>query len=103
MLCKKYKTLYDFLNNGGHKEDYYYIFSKNEFKSLLMRNEIEPFLQKLRPHYYKSKLYYLDRTLTFKTLATILRQICKINKIPIESIIKYNNSLYYISYKISIV
>lgn len=95
--------LYDFLNTGACKEKNYYIFSKDAFKSLVMKNEIEAFLEKLRPHYYSSKLYYLDRKPTFKTFATILRQICKIHKIPIESIIKYNNSSYYISYKISIV
>ena len=86
--------LYDFLNDSGHKEVKYYIFSKTYFKSSCLKNKIAPFVQKLRECYFPSKLFYIDRKLTYKSFATILRQICKVNKIPIHSDIKYNKSAY---------
>ena len=95
--------LYKFLNKTGYIENKYYIFSKTEYKSAIMRNLIEPFIKIIRNYYYTSKRFYIDKAHTYKSFATILRQLCKANKIPIHSSLKYFKSSYIITYKILII
>ena len=94
--------IYKFLEKNANLDNEYYIFSKANFKSAIIKNEIGPLLTTLRPYYYISKLNYITKPQNFKTFCTILRQICKINNIPIESYIKYIKSEYFINYKILI-
>jgi hypothetical protein len=94
------KLLYDFLENVALLENNYYILSKSGYKSAGMKNLTEPFLKELRQYYYKSKLIYIDKSCTYKGFITVLRQVCKINQIPIHSFLKYSKSEYFINYKI---
>lgn len=95
--------LYSFLNKAGYIENNNYLFSKTEYKSAGMKDLIEPFIKNIRQYYHYSKLSYIDKSHTYKSFATILRQICKLNKIPFNSYIKYSKSIYMITYKILIV
>lgn len=92
--------LYEFLDNVAFLENNYYIFSKTNYKAALIKNVIPPFILNIRKYYYKSKQKYIDNATTYKGFVTILRQICKSNKIPIHSSIKYYKSDYVINYKI---
>lgn len=95
--------LYSFLNNAGYIDNNYYLFSKTEYKSATMKDLIEPFMKNIRQYYYHSKLFYINKSHTYKSVATILRQICKVHKIPFNSYIKYSKSAYIITYKILII
>ena len=38
---------------------------------------------KIKPYYFKSKQFYLERDKNYKNIITIIRQICKFNYIHI--------------------
>ena len=97
------ELIYDFLKKSAHIEDKYYIFSKTYYKSATIKKLIQPFLNNIRKYYHSSKCFYIDRMHTYKSFATILRQICRANEIPIHSVIKYFKSSYIIQYKILII
>ena len=79
-----------------------YIFSNVEYKRMCYHEQTKDILKTLRPHYYESKRFYLDRKLTFKSFSTILRQICKFVKIDISSRVVYTKSDYMIIYTIKL-
>ena len=79
-----------------------YVLNNNVYKRLVLFNELQPFLDNLKPHYYSSKQYYLDREMNYKRLVTVFRQLCKYFKIYIISNIKYNKSQYMLEYTIKL-
>jgi hypothetical protein len=84
------------------KEDNKYVFNKYIFKKMVLNENLEDFCSILSPYYHKSKLnIYVDRVHTYKTIATLLRQICKFNNINFNSKIKYLNSSYETNYYIT--
>ena len=89
---------FEFINNFCDKNNNQYIFSKESFKRIKMQDSIEPFCNKLKKHYFKSKYYYLEREMNYKNFITIIRQICKFHHIPFTSNIKYSKSKYEIKY-----
>ena len=77
-----------------------YILSKTLFKKAKLNNKIQPFIDLVKPHYYKSKLFYIERKMLYKNFVTIIRQICKLHEIGFVSTIKYSKSKYEIKYSI---
>jgi hypothetical protein len=94
-------TIYDFLDNTCEMNDNEYILKNTSYKKGVMLNYIEPFCKKIEPHYYLSKKHYVTKKINYKSLATIIRQICKFKNINIRSHITYNKSTYEIIYYIT--
>lgn len=82
------------------KNEKHYIFNIDSFKKGVYTEDIQNFIEFCKPYYYLSKRKYLERKLTHNSFATILRQICKYNKITYTSQIKYIKSTYDIVYYI---
>ena len=94
------EILLDFLDTNAIKQSNYYILDINTYKKSVLLDNINAFLEKLKPYYFKSKLFYLERKMTYNYLSTIIRQICKKNKISFTSKINYIGSEYNIVYYI---
>jgi hypothetical protein len=90
--------LFDLLEKTTLKTDKYYLVDINCYKKILFHKYHEPFLKRLRKHYYFSKLYYLDREFNYASFTNIVRQICKSNNVAFESKIIYHESTYTIDY-----
>jgi len=91
--------LIDFLKEHCSHNSVYYTFSKVNFKKIKFQNGVlENFFTDIKPFYFKSKLFYLERDKTYKNFITILRQICKFHAIPYTSKIVYSKSTYEIKY-----
>ena len=91
-----------FLKSNAEFRKTKYIFSKASFKKAVLTEQILSFFHNLKKNYYNSKKYYIERKITYKTVVTILRQICKFFHIPFASVIKYNKSSYEMEYHIII-
>jgi hypothetical protein len=96
----KLSILYNFLEEFCEKKDTYYIFENITFKKAQYNNKIVPFINLIKPYYFKSKYNYLERKMNYKNFTTLIRQICKNNLIPFTSKIFYFNSTYEIKYYI---
>ena len=94
--------IYEFIKKYGEEGTNNYIISKNSYKKANMNSDIDDFYKKLKEYYYTSKLFYIERKKSYKNFVTIIRQICKHNKIPFSSKIYYANSNYEIKYFIYI-
>ena len=97
---------YNFLNdissfkNESDGEIKYYLIDNTSFKKSQFNNKLQPFLDDLEKYYHLSKKFYIKRKLNYTKFITVLRQICKKNKIPFSSTIKYDKSSYNIIYYI---
>ena len=81
------------------KNEKCYIINSTMFKKGIFNHSINEFIEDCKQHYFSSKREkYLERKLTYASFITILRQICKYNKIVYTSQIKYANSEYDIHY-----
>jgi len=96
------EKLVAFLDQIVEKKNDAYVFSKAAFKTAQYKELIEDFCKSIEPYYFDSKKYYATRTMSYKNLVTIIRQICKYHFIPFTSNIKYYKSVYEISYTIII-
>lgn len=94
--------LYELLDIICTKTDKNYILNKDAFKKGVFNNKIKEFLEECKNFYHLSKQKYLEKSLTYNTFTTIVRQICNSNKIIYTSKIKYINSTYDIIYYIYI-
>lgn len=93
--------LYDFLDKIYlFKCDTYYTISPVSFKKACFLNIIDEFCDKIKNHYHISKNHYINREMNYNRLITVIRQICKYNKIPITSNVKYDKSKYSMQYYI---
>ena len=88
------------LNGIAVKNKNYYVLDENGFKKGLYNNTIQAFMETCKPYYHLSKRVYLEKKLTYTSFITVIRQICKYNKITYTHQIKYNNSSYNIIYYI---
>ena len=95
-------VLHELLIKICKREKNYYIFNNESYKKGNMYNLFEPFIESIKPYYYFSKQFYLDRQINFKMLATIIRQICNVQNIIYTNHIKYNKSNHEIHYYIYI-
>ena len=94
------ELFYNLLDNICSKNDKYYIFNNDAYKKGIFFNLISPFLDVCKPYYHISKRTYLERKLTYNSFTTIVRQICKFNKLEYTSKIKYDKTNYDIIYSI---
>ena len=97
--------LYDFLNIFCIIENNYYIIDNNCYKKSIFNNDnnINNFINHIKPYYKKQKLHYIERTINYNNLMTIIRHICKFKNIPYRNKIKYDKSKYEIIYYIKII
>jgi len=94
------KNLFEVLDSICLKNEKYYIFNMDAYKRGIYKETIPKFIESCLPFYHNSKRKYLEKKLTFKSFTTVLRQICKFNKITYTSRIKYDKSTYDIIYYI---
>tara|TARA_B100001063_G_C16760792_1_gene555824 strand:+ start:377 stop:706 length:330 start_codon:yes stop_codon:yes gene_type:complete len=80
------------------KHTNHYIIDDSSYKKAIFLNILKSFCDNLKNYYHKSKHHYITRDLNYSKLMTIIRQICKKNKIAITSQIKYDKSKYCINY-----
>lgn len=99
-LPVKIDLLFDLLDKICIKTDDYYLMNNEGYKKMLYHNYHVEFLETLKPLYHASKLFYIERDMSYNSFINIIRQICKINKIAYSSNIKYNDSVYKINYYI---
>jgi len=92
--------LFDFLKVNSTEKSNYYFFSKTHFKAAVFNENIQPFLDLVKPYYYSSKQKYITRKMNYKNFITIIRQICKYHHFAFASNIKYDKSSYEITYNI---
>ena len=92
------EALFELLEKICFKMENCYVFSVDAFRKGVYNGDLQKFLGFCRPYYFISRRKYLDRKLTYQNFATILRQICKYNKIVYSSEIKYDKSSYSIFY-----
>lgn len=90
--------LFFLLDNICMKYNNYYIFNNNAFKKGVFDESIQKFINYCIPYYHLSKRKYLEKSLTYNSFTTIMRQICNYNNIVFSSEIKYDKSKYNIVY-----
>tara|TARA_B110001452_G_C15238339_1_gene428760 strand:- start:373 stop:705 length:333 start_codon:yes stop_codon:yes gene_type:complete len=94
--------LYDFLKINCIIENEYLVLNKLIFKKYEYNNIIQEFYDILKLYYRKSKIFYLEREISYNNLLTVIRQICRFKNINYFSKIKYDrnkyNIIYYIKY-----
>jgi len=94
------QLIIDLLDSIAVKSEKCYVLNNNSFKKGLFNNVINRFIDNCKSYYYLSKHKYLERKITYSSFITIIRQICKYNKITYTSQIKYDRSNYDIVYYI---
>ena len=101
---KKFSTdiLFKLLDKIAVKSEKLYIFNSESYKRGVIQEDIPKFLEDCKEYYHLSKQKYLERKLSFNSFTTVLRQICKYNKITYTTQIKYDKSSYSIIYFIYI-
>ena len=90
--------IYEFLDIICSKNEKHYLFNHDAYKKGVFFDLIAPFLQICREYYHISKRNYLERKMTYNSFTTIIRQICKYNKLEYISQIKYDKTNYDIVY-----
>ena len=88
----------------------YYLFDYNAYKKMFYNNVsdidnevpniFDEFRDILKDYYNESKINFLYREMTYNRFTSILRQICRTNKITLKSKVKYTNSEYCIEHYI---
>jgi hypothetical protein len=94
------ELFFNLLKDIAFKSDKYYIINNDAYKKGIFNNNIQHFITECIPYYHNSKRKYLERKNTYNSFITIVRQICKFNKIIYTSQIKYDRSTYDIIYYI---
>ena len=92
--------LFDLLDKITLKTDKYYLVDMNAYRKLIYNDYHNQFVDDLVEYYHISKLFYIQRKMTYNSFTNIIRQICKTNNIMFTSQIKYNESKYSIDYLI---
>ena len=92
--------LFKLLDKICVKNKYYYLINTISFKKGIYNNDIKDFFDLCREYYHISKRKYIDKTITYNSFMTIVRQICNFNKIIYKNEIKYDRSSYDINYYI---
>ena len=88
------ELLYDLLNLSQCLlyRDKVYIFEVNSYKRLVYFDQVTPFLESLRPYFFKGKYHYLDRKYDYSTFAKF---ICLLRRIAREWDISYYRRIRY--------
>ena len=91
---------FELLDKICAKGNNFFIVDNNAYKKGIYTGTIPDFFKFCKSYYYTAKRKYLERELTNKSFITVIRQICKTNKITYTSHINYNKSQYDIVYHI---
>jgi len=94
------KIMTNFLIQYCRYENNYYIINNEIFKKYKINNKLDSFIKDLLEFYRDSKKYFLERDITFNTLTTILRHLCKYLNVEYTKKIVYNKNNYTIQYYI---
>ena len=78
-----------------------YIMDVNSYKRMKFHELHKPFLEELVVHYHWSKRFYAERDFTYQSFMTIIRQLCRLHSLTIDSNIRYGDSTYAIEYMIT--
>ena len=97
------EKLFELLDKICAKTDRFFIVDNNAYKKGIFTGIIQDFFEYCKPFYFISKRKYLERELTNKSFITVIRQICKTNKITYTSDIIYNKSCYDTVYHINFI
>jgi hypothetical protein len=92
--------VFEFLEKTCGKTNTFYIFDINSYKRSQLDDNLKHFCESIKPFYFDSKKYYVERTIDFNKLCTIIRQLCNFNKITFSTHINYDKSKYNIIYYI---
>ena len=92
--------LYDLLDIYSQHNSKYYLINDVFFKKLKFDNVLEKFLESIKPYYFDSKRFYVERNMTYVRFTTVIRQLCKFHKLHFSSKILYDRSKYNINYYI---
>jgi hypothetical protein len=98
--CIPNNLLINLLEDIAIRSENCYVLNNNSFKKGIFNGSINKFIDECKPYYFISKQKYLERKLSYNSFITIIRQICKHNKITYTSQIKYDRSTYDIIYYI---
>jgi len=79
-------------------DEKYYLLNATSHKKMLMYNLHTEFISTIVNYYQYSKRFYVERELTYKSLANIIRQICKSYAIQINTRVLYFDSKYWTEY-----
>lgn len=94
------KKFITFLKTHCQQERNYLKLTNDIYKQIVFKDNISSFIESIKPHYHKSKQFYLERKLTYSRFITIIRHICKQLDITYTSTMRYANSSYRIDYLI---
>lgn len=92
------ENLFVLLNKICMKNEKHFVLNNDSFKKGIFNEEINKFFEECKEYYHTSKKKYLERKITYNSFITVIRQICKLNKITYTSQIKYDKSQYDIIY-----
>jgi hypothetical protein len=118
LLCKEYSSmcnvlkqvyrtippiepLQDLLVTYGEKTDKFVLIRPSTFNRIRYHEKLFPYLHSLEPHFHMSKLTYCTRRpFAYKNFMTLVRQICKLHRIPVVPSIRYDHSNYEMQYSV---
>ena len=96
------KERFDFIIKNCRKEGDEYVSDKAVFKKMYQNDTLKEFIEIIKPYYFDSKKFYVERTLNYKNYNTILRQVTKNANIPTRKRISYFHNSYEIIYYFSL-
>ena len=94
------EILYNLLELYSEHNSKYYLVNDVFFKKMKFENALDDFLQKIKPYYFDSKKFYVERSINYVRFTTIIRQICNHHELHFSSKILYDRSKYNIIYYI---
>ena len=92
--------VFDFLDKFSPIVNNNYVFNKETYKKYMYNDKIDGFCKLLKKYYKRSKIYYLEREMSFIKFVTILRQLCNYLNIEYKTNTKYDKNTYNIIYYI---
>ena len=99
IIQKRVDLFESFIRSHFIREQDYYVYNIEVFKKLEYESQLKPFLDSLKPYYYKNKHYYLERwPLHYNQFNTVLRQLFNKNEMQVEKKVKYTMSKYQVEY-----
>lgn len=87
----------DFLNKTQQIQEYnlyFYVFTFEMYKKLQYNQTLTEFLNSCKPYYHQSKMFYINREMSYVRFLTILRQLCHNTEMKYKTGIKYEKSTY---------
>ena len=97
------ELIHQLIDTNFVKEGHVYVFNKYVFKKMTYEEKIKDFCDCIEPYYHNSKKKYVTKDEhSYKSLATVIRQICNYHHIDMKSKIKYSNSTYETMYYINL-